>query len=63
MKVLEKAEKKPFFPKCPCCKTGSLHRIAVFDQHGSLLGILAVAKVQVPVPLNKGMGKGFYAQK
>ena len=33
-KVLEKAEKKPFFPKCPCCKTGNLHRIAVFDQRG-----------------------------
>ncbi|UFH34697.1 IS91 family transposase [Flavobacterium acetivorans] len=33
-KVLEKAEKKPFSPKCPCCKTGNLHRIAVFDQRG-----------------------------
>ncbi len=32
VKVLEKAEKKPFLPKCPCCKTGNLHRIAVFDQ-------------------------------
>jgi hypothetical protein len=34
VKVLEKAEKKPFFSKCPCCKTGNLHRIAVFDQRG-----------------------------
>jgi hypothetical protein len=34
VKVLEKAEKKPFLPKCPCCKTGNLHRIAVFDQRG-----------------------------
>jgi hypothetical protein len=34
VKVLEKAEKKPFMPKCPCCKTGNLHRIAVFDQRG-----------------------------
>ena len=33
-KVLEKVEKKPFLPKCPCCKTGNLHRIAVFDQRG-----------------------------
>ncbi|SHH21771.1 Transposase zinc-binding domain-containing protein [Flavobacterium micromati] len=34
VKVLEKAEQKPFLPKCPCCKTGNLHRIAVFDQRG-----------------------------
>ena len=34
VKVLEKVEKKPFLPKCPCCKTGNLHRILVFDQRG-----------------------------
>jgi Putative transposase/Transposase zinc-binding domain len=34
VKLLEKVEKKPFLPKCPCCKTGNLHRIAVFDQRG-----------------------------
>ena len=34
VKVLEKVEKKSFLPKCPCCKTGNLHRIAVFDQRG-----------------------------
>jgi hypothetical protein len=34
VKVLGKVEKKPFLPKCPCCKTGNLHRIAVFDQRG-----------------------------
>jgi hypothetical protein len=34
VKVLEKVEKKLFLPKCPCCKTGNLHRIAVFDQRG-----------------------------
>ena len=34
VKVFEKVEKKPFLPKCPCCKTGNLHRIAVFDQRG-----------------------------
>lgn len=34
VKVLEKVEKKPFLPKCPYCKTGNLHRIAVFDQRG-----------------------------
>ncbi|MCZ8331693.1 MAG: IS91 family transposase [Flavobacterium sp.] len=34
VKVLEKREKKPFLPKCPCCKIGSLHRIAVFDYRG-----------------------------
>ena len=34
VKVLEKREKKLFLPKCPCCKMGNLHRIAVFDQRG-----------------------------
>jgi len=34
VKVLEKREKKPFLPKCFCCKTGNLHRISVFDQRG-----------------------------
>ena len=34
VKLIEKVEKKPFLPKCPCCKTGNLHRIAVFDQRG-----------------------------
>jgi hypothetical protein len=34
VKVLEKVAKKPFLPKCRCCKTGNLHQIAVFDQRG-----------------------------
>ena len=34
VKALEKTERKPFLPKCPCCKTSNLHRIAVFDQRG-----------------------------
>lgn len=34
VKVLEKVAKKPFLPKCLCCKTGNLHPIAVFDQRG-----------------------------
>lgn len=34
VKILEKVEKKSFLPKCPCCKTGNLHRIAVFDYRG-----------------------------
>lgn len=34
VKVLEKVEKKPYLPKCSCCKTGNLHRIGVFDQRG-----------------------------
>jgi hypothetical protein len=33
-KIFEKAEKQLFLPKCSCCKTGNLHRIAVFDQRG-----------------------------
>lgn len=34
VKVLEKADKKPLLPKCPCCKIGNLHPIAVFDNRG-----------------------------
>ena len=34
VKIIEKAEKKPFAPKCLCCKIGNLHRIAVFDSRG-----------------------------
>lgn len=34
VKLLERVEKKPFLPKCACCKTGNLHRIAVFDTRG-----------------------------
>jgi hypothetical protein len=34
VKVLEKREKKSFLPKCPCCKTGNLQTIAVFDKRG-----------------------------
>jgi len=34
VKLLEKREKKPFLPKCSCCKTGNLQTIAVFDQRG-----------------------------
>jgi hypothetical protein len=34
VKVLEKVEKKRVAPKCPCCKTGNMHRIVNFDQRG-----------------------------
>jgi hypothetical protein len=34
VKVLQKEERKPFLPKCPCCKKGNLHRIVIFDQRG-----------------------------
>ena len=34
LKTVEKAEKKTFQPKCRCCKTGNLRRIAVFDKRG-----------------------------
>jgi len=44
VKVLEKAEKKAFLPKCPCCKTGNLHRIAVFDQRGPPAWYLGVGQ-------------------
>jgi len=44
VKVLEKAEKKLYLPKCPCCKTGNLHRIAVFDQRGPPVWYLGVSQ-------------------
>jgi hypothetical protein len=34
VKVLEKTVKKPFVPKCAYCKTGNLHRIAIFGTRG-----------------------------
>jgi Putative transposase/Transposase zinc-binding domain len=34
VKIIDKTQKKPFIPKCPCCKIGNLHRIAVFDSRG-----------------------------
>jgi hypothetical protein len=48
VKVLEKVEKKPFLPKCPCCKTGNLHRIAVFDQRGPPAWYLGVGQKSNP---------------
>lgn len=47
-KVLEKAEKKPSMPKCPCCKTGNLHRIAVFDQRGPPAWYLGGSQNTIP---------------
>ena len=44
VKVLEKVEKKPFLPKCPCCRTGNLHRIALFDQRGPPAWYLGVSQ-------------------
>ena len=48
VKVLEKAEKKSFMPKCPCCKTGNLHRIAVFDQRGPPAWYLGGSQNTIP---------------
>ena len=48
LKVLEKVEKKPFLPKCPCCKTGNLHRIAVFDQRGPPACYLCGSQSSIP---------------
>ena len=47
-KVLEKQDKKPFLPKCPCCKTGNLHRIAVFDQRGPPAWYLGGSQSTIP---------------
>jgi hypothetical protein len=48
VKVLEKREKKPFLLKCPCCKTGNLHRIAVFDQRGPPAWYLGGSQSSIP---------------
>lgn len=48
VKLLKKVEKKPFLPKCPCCKTGNLHRIAVFDQRGPPAWYLGVSQSSSP---------------
>ena len=48
VKVLEKAEKKSFLPKCPFCKTGNLHRIAVFDQRGPPAWFLGRSQNAIP---------------
>jgi hypothetical protein len=48
MKILEKVENKPFLPKCPCCKTGNLHRIAVFDQRGPPAWYLGTSQNTIP---------------
>ena len=48
VKILEKAEKKVFMPKCPCCKTGNLHRIAVFDQRGPPAWYLGDSQNTIP---------------
>ena len=44
VKVLGNREKKPFLPKCPCCRTGNLHRIALFDQRGPPAWYLGVSQ-------------------
>jgi hypothetical protein len=48
VKVLEKAEKKVILPKCPCCKTGNLHPIAVFDQRGPPAWYLGGSQNPIP---------------
>ena len=48
VKVIEKAEKKLFLPKCPCCKTGNLHRIVVFDQRGPPAWYLGGSQNSIP---------------
>ena len=48
VKALEKVEKKPFLPKCPCCKTGNVHQIAVFDQRCQPAWYLGVSQNSNP---------------
>ena len=52
VKILEKREKKPFLPKCTCCKTGNLHRIAVFDQRGPPAWYLGISRSSSSYPAN-----------
>lgn len=48
VKVLEKSERKPFLPKCPCCKIGNLHTIAVFDKRGPPAWYLGAGQNSIP---------------
>ena len=45
----EKAQQKPFQPKCSCCKTGNLVTIAMFDLRGPPRWFLEMSQSQ-PTP-------------
>lgn len=40
----ENSAKKPYSPKCKCCKTGNLQRIAVFDKRGPPIEFLGLSQ-------------------
>lgn len=48
VKVLKKVEKKAFLPKCPFCKIGNVHPIAVFDQRGPPAWYLGGSQNPIP---------------
>jgi len=47
-----KQEKKAALPKCPCCKTGNLHTLLVFDKRGPPINFLGVRQHSVPCSAN-----------
>jgi hypothetical protein len=58
---------RSLLPKCPCCKTAILHRIAVFDQRGPPAWYLGGSQTPFPVKaklwvryvcLIRNLGKG-----
>ena len=49
---LQKLQKKPFLPKCPCCKIGSLHPIAVFDNRGPPAWYIGASQNRFPCLVN-----------
>jgi hypothetical protein len=48
VKIIEKTQKKPFIPKCLCCKIGNLHSIAVFDSRGPPAWYLGGGQSSIP---------------
>lgn len=45
VKRVEKVDKPPILRQCPCCITGKLHRIAIFDQRGPPPWYLGVSQI------------------
>jgi hypothetical protein len=58
----EKPIKKPFSPKCSCCKVGNLVTIATFDLRGPPRWFLERSQSLANCLKNRFLGKGNYAQ-
>ncbi|MBB4803325.1 hypothetical protein HNP37_003400 [Flavobacterium nitrogenifigens] len=52
VKLIEKAGKKIFLPKCTCCKIGNLHPIVVFDNRGPPAWYIGASQNTFPCLVN-----------